>query len=164
MHQSVATPTPRPGHSRGLTPPKPGFRDGPLDKWWWFFFGVKSPAGIFLFCGGRRGEGRLFYCHNLNLDSRHCLIAWNRLFRLSNGRFASLSKRFSGCSITNYQTPAYCRAIKIIKRLHLNGQYIPLGSVEFYYTAKRAAQPKQYPHGFCIFEVWETRYIKQRGN
>ena len=160
MHQSIEPPPPprRTGHSRGVNRPKPGFKGGPLDKWWGFFFQVKSPAGIFLFCGGR--WGRLFYCLNLNLDSRHCLIAWNRLFRLSNSRFAS----FSGCSITNYQTPAYCREIKIIKRLHLNGQYIPLGSVEFYYTAKRAAQPKQYPHELCIFEVWETRYIKQRWN
>ena len=40
-------------------------------------------------------ECGIFYCHNLNLDSRHKLTAWNRLqtnnFYLSHSRFALLS-------------------------------------------------------------------------
>ena len=73
----------------------PILRDVPLEKWggvgWNFFsqqeffsrplplqdfLAVKSPARLF-FCG-RRGE---FYCHNLNIDTRHNLIAWNRFQR-----------------------------------------------------------------------------------
>ena len=47
------------------------------------FYGVKSPVRIFYFFLARRrggGEGTwIFYSRNLNLDTRHNLITWERL-------------------------------------------------------------------------------------
>jgi len=42
--------------------------------WFFFFFGGGGGWG-----GGGKLEGEIFYYHNLNLDTRHNLNAWNIL-------------------------------------------------------------------------------------
>ena len=79
------------------------------------FFRVQVPCSIFLgggrvgdYLGGRRGE---FYCCNLNHDTRHNLITWNRLqtnicFFASHSRLPLLSVKiiYSKGNITRHQT------------------------------------------------------------
>ena len=78
------------------------------------FSRVQVPCSIFFLGGGEGGglpAGGKFYCCNLNHDTRHNLITWNRLqtniwFFASHSRFALLSVKiiYSKGNITRHQT------------------------------------------------------------
>ena len=77
-----------------------------------FFTSIASASAGFFPFGGRGGErfperilfrgwGKEFNSHNLNLDTRHNLIAWNKYFNLSHSHFALLLKLYLGGNQTH---------------------------------------------------------------